>query len=72
MYTINSFHNEEKNPVGNSHIMMFVVELNAYVHIWNIDGDVVVKQGVLGTYRQVKVTSKKKIANLIAAARKMM
>ena len=73
MITIKSFHFEAKNPVGVSHVMMYVAELEAYFHIWNIEGEnPVVKMNVTGTRRQIKVTNKKKIAELIAAAKEML
>lgn len=72
MFNVNSFFFEAKNPVGNSHVMMFVVELDTYVHIWNINEEPCVKMNVKGTTRQKKVTGKKRIAGLIDAANKMM
>lgn len=72
MVTITNFHYEAENVFTCSHIMMYVKEFEAYFHIWDIENNPVVKMNVTGTRRQVKVTSKKKTAELIAAAKKML
>lgn len=73
MFTIKNFWFEAKNPVGHSHVIMYVEELNTYVHIWDIETETpCVKECVKGTYRQKKVTGKRKCAALISAAKEMM
>lgn len=75
MFTITNFWFEAARGSIASHVMMFVKELDTYVHIWNIDEEdetSCVKMSVRGTTRQKKVTGKKRIAGLIAAAKEMM
>lgn len=73
MFNIKDFWFEAKNPIGHSQLMMYVEELGTHVHIWDIETEnPCVKMSVKGTTRQVKVTGKKRIAGLIAAATKMM
>lgn len=73
MYTLNSFHYSAKNEVCESHVMMFVQELNSYVNIWNIENSkVVVKMNIPETTKRKRITNKKVIKNLIDLANKMI
>lgn len=75
MFTITNFWFEKARGSLASHVMMYVEEMQTYVHIWNIDEEgetPCVKESVLGTRRQKKVIGKKKITGLIAAAKKLM
>lgn len=73
MYTLTNFHYSAKNVVCESHVMMFVVELNTYVNIWNIENtEVVVKMNIPETTKRKRITNKKVIKNLIDLANKMI
>lgn len=70
--TLTNFHFNSKNAVCKSHVMMYVSELNTYVHIWDIEGEPVVKMNIAGTTKQKKITSKKQVKELINIANKMI
>lgn len=76
MYTLTSFHYSAKNEVCESHVMMFVQELNSYVHIWDIEKyqtkDFYIKMNVVGTTKSKRITSKKVTKNLVDLANKMI
>lgn len=75
MLTITNFHFEPARGSMANHVMMYVKEYESYFHIWNIDEEdetPSVAMNIMGTRRRIQVRNKKKIAELIAAAKKMM